>query len=46
MKEHPDKHIRKAIATALARGWILLLQVKALIALADSSAEWLNTVNI
>ena len=24
MKEHPDKHIRKAIATALARGWILL----------------------
>lgn len=24
MKEHPDKHIRMAIATALARGWILL----------------------
>jgi hypothetical protein len=24
MKEHPDKHIRAAIARALAQGWILL----------------------
>ena len=35
MKEHPDKHIRKAIATALARGGYCCLQVKALVALAD-----------
>ncbi len=46
MKEHPDKHIRKAIATALARGGYCFLQVKALIALAASSAAWLNTGNI
>lgn len=46
MKEHPDKHIRMAIATALARGGYCCLQVKALIALGVSSAAWLNTVNI